>query len=132
MLDYINQKQDLLEAILENTKAQSKAIQQDQTVPLEGLINDREGLMKQVDALDQEAAQAKITLSEDLTNSIRQKLKEIITIDNANQALIKQELDGSKQKLKDIRIGRQQGVNYGPEYGLHVEEGILFDTKSSN
>lgn len=123
MQDYVTQKQQLLDAILENTKAQSQAIEKDQPQTLEELIADRENLMQQVDSLDNSFEQ------KTLHQAFKETLQEIITIDNANQVLVKQELDNVKDKLKEIRIGRQQEANYGVEYGTYKEEGIFFDTK---
>ena len=124
-VDYIVQKQSLLGNILENTKEQTRAIESDQIDDLEALIAKRGALMEQVDKLDQ----AMDVPTDGLTEGIKDLLGEIITIDNANQSLMNQGLESVKMELRKVRIGRQQGENYGPEYGTYKEEGIFFDTK---
>lgn len=128
-MDYLHQKQLLLDKILENTQMQTRAIEDDKLEDLEALITQREGLMKQVDKLDQKVATMTPKISNEPTGPIKELLSQIINIDNANQSRMKQELDNVKQELRKIRIGKQQGENYGPEYGSYKEEGIFFDTK---
>lgn len=128
-VNYINEKQLLLNAMLENTQAQTDAIEDHKIEVLEALITQREGIMKQVDELDQKADAITPEMSKELTGPIKDLLAQIITIDNANQSLMKQGLRDVKEELRKIRIGKQQGENYGPEYGSYKEEGIFFDTK---
>ena len=128
-MDYLNQKQLLLDSILENTQAQTSAIKEDKLEYLEILITQREGLMKQVDELDLKAAAITPEASKGPTGSIKDLLAKIIHIDNANQSLMNNALSNVKTELRKIRVGRHQGEHYGVEYGDYREEGIFFDTK---
>ncbi len=121
-MEVSKQKEALMGQILENTHAQTQAIKRDQLDKLANLIEERSRLMKQVDALTSK-------LAESTGKSTDQVLTEIIAVDQANQALMKKEFEQVKKELRKIRIGKQQGVNYGEEYGLYKEEGVFFDTK---
>lgn len=121
-MDYLEQKQLLIKAILENTQAQTKAIHDDNMDALEELIGQRQEIMAQVDKLDKESGFKQ-------SEPIKALLSQIITIDNANQSLMNKELGNVQDELLKIRTGRKQGEHYGTEYGLYKEEGIFFDTK---
>lgn len=118
--------------MLENTKAQTKAIEDDSLDELEKLINKREKIMGEVDELDRQASLDEV--SED--GSIKDLLAQIIEIDNKNKSLIESEFSDSeaeltslREELRKMREGRRQGENYGHEYGSYKEEGVFFDTK---
>ena len=128
-MDYVYQKQLLLGSILENTQAQTRAIEDDKLEVLETLITQREGIMKQVDELDQKMDTITPQISEESTGPIKNLLAKIITIDNANQSRMKQELGNVQTELRKIRAGRQREEHYGTQYGIYKEEGIFFDTK---
>lgn len=110
---------------MENTKEQSRAIEADQIDELESLIAKRGALMEQIDKLDQAAEEADAVINE----GIKILLSKIIAVDKANQSIMMKELDNVKAELRKVRVGRQQGENYGSEYGSYREEGIFFDTK---
>ena len=121
----LEQKELLLKLILENTQAQTHAIKDDKLEALETLITQREEVMSQVDELDKKMA---ITTSK----GSKELLKQIITVDNSNQGLMKKglqdvgkEVDLVKKELRKLRIGRQQGASYGEEYGIYREEGVF-------
>lgn len=136
-MDGLHQKQRLLNLILENTRAQTRAIEDDELELLESLITKREGIMRQVDELDGERAIITTSrTSKEPVAPIRALLKEIITIDNANQDLMKksvkdmeEEVAAVKEELRDIRERRRQGESYVPEYGNYIEEGVFFDKR---
>ena len=128
-MDYLKQKQLLLNSILENTQAQTKLIEDDNMEALEELIDERQTMMKQVDELDGQFGNTAGEGTPKQAELIKDILGQIIAIDNANQSFMKNELGNVKSELLKIRIGRQQGENYGPEYGTYREEGIFFDTK---
>ena len=121
-VDYLQQKEVLVKSILENTQAQTKAIEDDEMDLLESLISKRQEIMAQVDQLDKESGFEQ-------SEPIKALLGQIIAIDNANQVLMNKELGNVKGDLLKIRTGRKQGEHYGDEYGLYKEEGVFFDTK---
>ena len=128
-MDYFNQKQKLLGAILENTQGQTQLIKADNPDALERLIGQRARMMAQVDALDQEARATGLELSSDHTEALKVVLGQIMAQDRANQSLMQKELAQVQGELRKIRMGRQQSQHYGAEYGIYKEEGIFFDTK---
>ena len=122
----------MLKLILDNTRAQTKAIKDDSLEELGKLIDKREKLMGQVDELDKRAS----IDGDSLDSSIKDLLSNIIKIDSKNKSLIEAGLDDSelelnniKAELRKMREGRRQGENYGYEYGSYKEEGVFFDTK---
>ncbi len=121
-VDNLEQKQVLLQAILENTQAQTKAIEEDKMDLLEGLIAKRQEIMGQVDRLDEISGFKQ-------SDPMKALLSQIMTLDNANQALMNNELGSVKGDLLKIRTGIKQGEHYKDEYGLYKEEGVFFDTK---
>lgn len=121
-MEYLQQKQALLESILENTQAQTKAVEDDDMALLEELINKRQETINQVNQLDKASGFKQ-------SEAIKALLSQIITIDNTNQSLMNKELANVKADLLKIRTGRKQGQHYGDEYGLYKEEGVFFDTK---
>lgn len=121
-MDYIAQKQLLLNQILENTQAQTSAIEGDEVEKLESLISQRGIIMEQVDELGQGQGDAE-------PGVIKELLRQIITIDNGNRLLMEKGLEDVKDELRKVRIGRQHEGGYGSDHGLYKEEGIFFDTK---
>lgn len=121
-MNYLEQKQVLLESMLENTQAQTTAIKEDEVDTLENLIAARQKIMAQIDELDTESGLEQ-------SQEAKALLSQIITIDNTNQSLMNKELGNVKDELLRIRTGRKQGEHYGTEYGLYKEEGVFFDTK---
>lgn len=117
-MEHMEKREFLLREILQNTKSQSKAIEEDNLEVLATLIDQRDSLMQQVDNLP-------VYKSE----SIKEILSEIVNIDNTNQALMNKEFEHIKSELRKIRIGKQQEQNYRNEYGTYREEGVFFDTK---
>ena len=128
-MDDVYQKKLLLDSILENTQAQTRAIEEDELEALETLIARREDIMKQVDELDQKVATMTPEISKRVAGSIKELLSQIIAIDNVNQSRMKQEIGNVQTELRKIRAGRQQEERYGTEYGSYKEESIFFDTK---
>lgn len=128
-MDYYNEKEVLLGSILENTQAQTNLIKEDDADGLEALISQRATMMDQVDVLDKQANMPMSQMPPEQSKSIKNILGQIITIDNANQALMNKELTNVKDDLLKIRTGKKQGEHYGSEYGLYKEEGVFFDTK---
>jgi len=132
----LHQKELLLKSILENTRAQTQAIEDDELELLETLITRREGIIRQVDKLDQEMARTTPGTSKEPTGPIKELLRQIITIDDANQELMEKsvqdmgkEVEAVKEELRTIRERRRQGESYVPEYGDYREEGVFFDTR---
>ncbi|HHX62573.1 MAG TPA: hypothetical protein GX707_17950 [Epulopiscium sp.] len=135
-MNYLDQKKLLLNSILENTKAQTRAIEDDNLERLETLITQREGIMAQVDELEQRVAATTPETIKELTEPIRELLREIIKIDDSNQELMgksvrdmEEDVAAVKGELRDIRERRRQEENYVPEYGTYREEGVFFDTR---
>ena len=127
-MDYLQEKQVFLQAILSNTQAQTKAIEADDIDGLEALITKRQEIMVQVDVLDKQAGPGGLA-NTDQQASNKDLLAQIIKIDKANQSLMNKELGNVQDELLKIRTGRKQGQHYGAEYGLYKEEGVFFDTK---
>lgn len=132
----LHQKKLLLNSILENTQAQTRAIEEDELELLEDLISQRQGLMSQVDELDQKMEIAMPTMSKEAKGPLKDLLGRIITIDNANQDLMKKsvkdagdEVEGIKEGLRQMRERRRQEESYAPEYGSYREEGVFFDKR---
>ena len=88
-MDDVYQKKLLLDSILENTQAQTRAIEEDELEALETLIARREDIMKQVDELDQKVATMTPEISKRVAGSIKELLSQIIAIDNVNQSRMK-------------------------------------------
>lgn len=128
-MDYLQEKELLLGSILENTQAQTKLIEDENMDALEELISKRQTLMNQVDVLDQEAGDLVDEMTSKQAAPLKSLLSQIMTIDHANQSLMKKELEHVQGELLKIRVGRKQGEHYGTEYGLYKEEGVFFDTK---
>lgn len=128
-MDYLEKKRVLLGSILENTQAQTKLIQEDDIDALEILIDERAIIMAQVDDLDQVVSALGIDASHEQKEPIKALLSQIITLDTANQTLMKKELVNIQGELHKIRTGRQQEEHYGTEYGIYKEEGVFFDTR---
>lgn len=135
-MDELHQKQQLLNLILENTQAQTGAIEKDELELLESLISQREGIMRQVDELDLKADTISPKTSEELTEPIKDLLRRIILIDDANQELLdkgvqdmEEDVAAVKEQLRDIRERRRQEESYVPEYGTYREEGVFFDKR---
>ena len=128
-MDYLEQKQLLLNSILLNTKSQTDAIENDDIDTLELLIAKRQEMMLEVDKLDASMADQVAEITSSQAQKLKETLKEIITIDNNNKSLMKRELSDIKGELLKIRMGRQREEHYGTEYGTYKEEGIFFDTK---
>lgn len=135
-MDELHQKQQLLNLILENTQAQTGAIEEDELELLESLISQREGIMRQVDELDLKADTVSSKTSEELTGPIKDLLRRIILIDDANQELLdkgvqdmEEDVAVVKEQLRDIRERRRQEESYVPEYGTYREEGVFFDKR---
>ncbi|HHX61134.1 MAG TPA: hypothetical protein GX707_10545 [Epulopiscium sp.] len=135
-MDELHQKQQLLNLILENTQAQTGAIEEDELELLESLISQREGIMRQVDELDLKADTISPKTSEELTGPIKDLLRRIILIDDANQELLdkgvqdmEEDVAVVKEQLRDIRERRRQEESYVPEYGTYREEGVFFDKR---
>lgn len=132
VVGYIEQKKLLLKQILENTKAQTVAIKEDDLSTLDTLIIEREDIMKQIDRLDQESGDIISGMIPSQLQPMKDILIQITQLDRKNQDLMKREFEHIKAELRKIRIGRQQEQSYRNEYGLHIEEGLMFDTKGSN
>lgn len=128
-MDYLHQKQLLLDLILENTQAQTKVIEDDDMDTLELLISKRQTMMNQVDDLDTDASMATSDIAPQQAEPIKSLLNQIMMIDKTNQSLMRKELKNVQGELLKIRTGRQQEERYGTEYGTYKEEGVFFDTK---
>ena len=128
-MNYLEQKQALLQSILTNTQAQTKAIEADDMDQLERLITRRQDIMTQVDLLDKQAGPSGPVNTSQQQAASKDLLAQIIKIDNANQSLMNKELGNVQDELLKIRTGRKQGQHYGNQYGLYKEEGVFFDTK---
>jgi len=133
----LHQKKLLLNSILENTQAQTRAIEGDELELLESLISQRQGLMSQVDELDQKMETITMpAVSKEEWGRLKDLLGRIITIDKANQDLMKKsvksagdEVEGIKEELRRMRERRRQEESYAPEYGSYREEGVFFDKR---
>lgn len=135
-MNYLYQKELLLNSMLENTQAQTQAIKDDKLELLETLITQREGIMAQVDELDQKMGTIAPETTAELTEPIKDLLRRIISIDDANQELMEtsvqdmeKDVAAVKEELRGIRERRRQDESYVPEYGTYKEEGVFFDTR---
>lgn len=115
--------------MLDNTQAQTKAIEEGDMDGLASLMDKREEIMADVDQLDQKSSHIIPELTTDQKQAMKDLLGQMIALDQKNQAFISKESQSAQEELRRIRTGRKQEKNYGTEYGLYKEEGVFFDTK---
>lgn len=122
-------KQQLIERLLELTKQQSKALQEENIEAFGNLLNARQEIMDQITALEAAHPEVKEEKCEEL-------VKELIALDAQNATEYKRQFEEVKQKLQDTRgqisqMRQRQHVSniYNNPYDLSQEEGIFFDKK---
>ena len=116
-------KRELLEKLLDLTKQQAVALEEDNLKEFKKLINRKKGVMKKIDELHLEHPELKAQKEEEL-------LKEIIDLDKKNQEEFNSQLQDAKKNLAKLRSGRQVSDVYTNPYDLSREEGILFDKRN--
>ena len=122
-------KQQLIEKLLELTKEQSKALQEENIEAFGELLNTRQQVMDSITELEATHPEIKQEKHQEL-------VKELIALDAQNVTEYKRQFEEVKQKLQDTRreisqMRQRQQVSsvYNNPYDLSQEEGIFFDKK---
>jgi molecular chaperone GrpE (heat shock protein) len=115
-------KRELLNQILDLTRKQSLALQQEDIEGFGKMMEQKQVLMEQIDELHIKEPELKKQKEEEL-------LKEIITLDKQNQEEFNRQLQKVKADLTNLRNQRQVSDVYMNPYDRSYEEGILFDKK---
>lgn len=115
-------KRELLLQILELTKLQEKALQEEDIELFGKILNDRQILMDKIDNLHKEYPELKLQKEEDVLN-------DIIFIDNMNNKEFKKKFKEVKNKLNQIRSRKKVNNAYNNPYDKSQGEGIFFDKR---
>lgn len=122
-------KQQLIEKLLELTKKQSKALEEENIEAFGKLLSARQEVMDKITELEAARPEMKEEKHEEL-------VKQLIALDTQNASEYKRQFEDVKQKLQDTRgqisqMRQRQHVSniYNNPYDLSQEEGIFFDKK---
>ena len=122
-------KQQLIEKLLELTKKQSKALEEENIEAFGKLLSARQEVMDKITELEAARPEVKEEKHEEL-------VKQLIALDTQNASEYKRQFEDVKQKLQDTRgqisqMRQRQHVSniYNNPYDLSQEEGIFFDKK---
>lgn len=117
-----NEKRILLNQILELTKEQTIALQEEDLERFEELVGARGVIMQTIDNLHLQNPELKEQTEELI-------LKEIIAIDNQNREEFNKQFELVKEKLKTIREKKKRDNFYNNPYTIATEEGVFFDKR---
>ncbi len=115
-------KEKLIQALLQLTYAQKKALEQDEIEEFERLLQQRENLMSQLKALDE---RENLEWSEEE----QQLIKVLQEADKVNSQLFYQQMEEAKIEIGKIRNQRKITNVYNHPYSTATEEGMFIDKR---
>lgn len=115
-------KRELLLQILEITKLQEKALQEEDIDLFTKLLQDRQGLIDQIEALHKQSPELKLQKEEDVLN-------EILHIETLNNKEFHKQFEEVQTKLNEMRSRKKVNNVYNNPYDISYEEGVFFDKR---
>lgn len=115
-------KRELLLKILELTKLQAEILKEEKIEEFESILQDRQIVMDQIDALHERCPELKSDRHEDI-------LQELRITEDENKKEFNRQLEEAKEKLKEVRQMKKREDVYSNPYGMYREEGLFFDKK---
>lgn len=116
-------KRDLIKQLIELTKQQSIALQEEDVDAFIELLNERQLVLDKIDNLYEGNPQLREQHETDL-------VKELMTIDERNKIEFERQYNVVKEKLREIRMMKRNEGSYSDPYNISREEGVLFDKRN--
>ncbi|HZJ83159.1 MAG TPA: flagellar protein FlgN, partial [Clostridia bacterium] len=125
LIDISIRKKQALEKILDITKVQTRAIDQDEMELLNQCINDKQGYIETIDHLDSQFSKIYVGIKDKniqglklhgklmtLVSEIQGIIREISNIENTNDIGIKKAMENLKLKMRQLQTGKKGHTAY--------------------
>lgn len=117
-------KRELIEQLIEMTKKQTVALQEEDVDRYIELLNGRQAILNQIQVLHEVQPETKEQHEEELVTELK-------TIDDANRMEFERQFEEVKKKLREVRIMKKREEQYNNPYDISWEEGVFFDKKET-
>lgn len=141
LIDISIRKKQALEKILDITKVQTRAIDQDEMELLNQCINDKQGYIETIDHLDSQFSKIYDDIKDEnmqglklhgklmtLVTEIQGIIREISNIENTNDIAIKKAMENLKLKMRQLQTRKKGHTAYSSPSTL--SDGIYIDQKN--
>ena len=113
------EKQKMLMLLLDYTKMQTAALDNDNLEELSKIIQEKQIIIEQINLLRKE-----------ITSKEREILEDIAKIDKENQIRFNLNFEEIKKNLKNVRDQKKVHKSYTSYYQEDMSEGVFYDEKS--
>ena len=117
-------KRELIEQLIEITKKQTIALQEEDVDKFIKLLDYRQIVLNQIQILHEAQPETKEQNEEELVAQLK-------AIDDENRVEFERQFEEVKKKLREVRIMKKREEQYNNPYDISWEEGVFFDKKET-